>query len=218
MSSIRRKGFRHRTVRTALFTVVILLTIAAWLLIYSSSRNMGPMMQIGVPMSLGMEGWASLTSFVAFTGMWVVMMVAMMLPSSYPTLLLHRTVYRKRTRGRRGGTFLFALGYFSIWGTAGTFFYATYILIGRLRLALPESQPMMLRAAGLALFLSGLYQCSRLKRSCLKHCKDPLHFVSENWHEGRLGALEMGAVHGIYSCGCCWGLMMMLFVMAVMHL
>jgi predicted metal-binding membrane protein len=83
-------------VRTTLFTVVTLLTTAAWLLTYSTSQNMGSMMQIGVPMSLGMEGSARLASFVVFTGMWVVMMVAMMLPSSYPTLLLHRTIYRKR--------------------------------------------------------------------------------------------------------------------------
>src|SRR5215831_3671232 len=97
--------------RAALFIVVILLTAAAWLLTYSGS-HMGFMMQIGVPMSLGMEGSASVASFVAFTGMWLVMMVAMMLPSTYPTLLLHRTVYRKRTPDARGGTFLFALSYF----------------------------------------------------------------------------------------------------------
>ena len=40
------------------------------------------MMQAGVPMSLGMEGSAGVASFVVFTGMWLVMMVAMMLPSS----------------------------------------------------------------------------------------------------------------------------------------
>jgi predicted metal-binding membrane protein len=28
----------------------------------------------------------------------------------------------------------------------------------------------------------------------------------------------MGAVHGIYCAGCCWGLMIILFVMGVMHL
>jgi predicted metal-binding membrane protein len=43
---------------------------------------MGLMMQAGVPMSLGMEGSAGVASFVVFTGMWLVMMVAMMLPSS----------------------------------------------------------------------------------------------------------------------------------------
>jgi predicted metal-binding membrane protein len=156
---------------------------------------MGLLMQIGVPMSLGMEGSASLASFVAFTAMWVVMMVGMMLPSTYPTLLLHRTIYRKRCPRRPGGTFLFALSYFLTWTAAGTLFCAAYILIGHLRLAWAGSESMMLRAAGLALLLSGIYQWSRLKGACLRHCQNPLHFVSEHWHDGHLGAFRMGAAH-----------------------
>ena len=204
--------------RTTLFIVVILLTAAAWLLTYSTARNMGPMMQIGVPMSLGMEGSASLASFVVFIGMWVVMMVAMMLPASYPALLLHRTIYRKRNPGLSGGTLLFALGYFFVWTAAGVFFYTAYVLIGGLRHTLPGSESLVLRGSGFALLLAGLYQWSWLKGSCLKHCQSPLHFVTEHWRDGWFGAFRMGAVHGIYCSGCCWGLMIILFVMGVMHL
>jgi predicted metal-binding membrane protein len=167
-------------VRTTLFIVVILLTAAAWLLTYSISQNMGPMMQIGVPMSLGMGGSASVASFVIFTGMWVVMMVAMMLPSSYPTLLLHRTIYQKRNPCRPGGTLLFAVGYFLLWTAASAFFYAACVLIGWLRHSLPGSESLVLRGSGFALLLSGLYQWSRLKGSCLKHCQSPLHVVTEH--------------------------------------
>ena len=204
--------------RTALLIVVIILTAAAWLLTFSSSHNMGPMMQAGVPMSLGMEGSAGLASFILFTGMWLVMMVAMMLPSTYPTLLLHRTVYRQRTPRAAGGTFLFALSYFLVWTASGTFFYAAYIFIGWLRGAAPGSDSLILRAAGLALVFSGLYQWSRLKRACLKHCQNPLHFISEHWRDGQIGAARMGAAHGIYCFGCCWGLMVILFVMGIMNL
>ena len=204
--------------RTMLFIVVILLTAAAWLLTYSTLQNMGFMMQIGVPMSLGMEGSASVASFVVFTGMWVVMMVAMMLPSSYPTLLLHRIIYQKRNPGRPGGTVLFAVGYFLVWTAAGAFFYAAYVLTGWLRHSFPGSESLVLRGSGFALLLSGLYQWSRLKGSCLKHCQSPLHFVTEHWRDGWFGAVRMGAVHGIYCAGCCWGLMIILFVMGVMHL
>jgi len=205
-------------VRATLLIIVIILTVAAWLLTYSNSQNMGLLMQVGVPMSLGMEGSASLASFSAFTGMWLTMMVAMMLPSSYPTLLLHRSIYRQRTADRPGGTFLFAASYFLVWTATGAFFYAGYVVLGRLRLGLPGSESIILRGAGLALLLSGLYQWSRLKRACLLHCQNPLHFVMEHWHDGRLGAVRMGAAHGIYCFGCCWGLMMILFVMGVMHL
>lgn len=204
--------------RTTLIIVVIVLSAAAWFLTYSTTQDMGLMMQVGVPMSLGMEGSPGFQSFAVFTGMWLVMMVAMMLPSSYPTLLFHRTVYRKRSPGRPGGTFLFASSYFLIWTATGTFFYAAYVALGRLRLSYPGSESMILRAAGLALIIAGLYQWSRLKGACLKHCQSPLHFVTEHWHDGLTGAIRMGAVHGIYCCGCCWGLMLILFVMGVMHL
>jgi len=205
-------------VRATLLIVVCVLTAAAWLLTFSTSRDMGLMMQMGVPMSLGMEGWAAVSSFLIFTGMWLVMMVAMMLPSTYPILLLHRTVYSKRSPQSRGGTFLFAAAYFLVWTATGVIFYGLYVLIGRFRTAIPGSEETVLRTAGVALLLSGLYQWSPLKRACLKHCRNPLHFVAEHWHDGPLGAFRMGGAHGIYCFGCCWGLMMILFVMGVMHL
>jgi predicted metal-binding membrane protein len=205
-------------VRVTLFTVVVFLSVAAWLLTYSSYHNMGRMMQVGVPISLGMAGSAGVTSFVIFTGMWLVMMVAMMLPSTYPTLLLHRTIFRKRTPTLHGGTLLFALGYFLVWTATGTLFYAAYLGIGQVRNTWPGSEPAVIRAAGVALIVSGLYQWTGLKRACLKHCQSPLHFISDHWYDGRSGSLRMGATHGFYCFGCCWGLMMILFVMGLMHL
>jgi predicted metal-binding membrane protein len=205
-------------VRVTLIVTVLVLTGAAWLLTYSNAQNMGLLMQAGVPMSLGMEGSASFGSFAAFTGMWLIMMVAMMLPSTYPTLRLHRTVYQKRTPDQTGGTFLFAAAYFLVWTATGTVFYAAYVVIGRLRLSLPGSGPLVLRGAGLALLISGLYQWTSLKRACLSHCQSPLHFLMEHWHDGRVGAVRMGAAHGMYCFVCCWGLMTILFVMGIMHL
>ena len=83
-------------IRTTLIVTLICLTLAAWSLTYYEVRNMGLLMQARVPMALGMEGWVDLTSFVVFTGMWFIMMVAMMLPSTYPVLLLHRTSCRRQ--------------------------------------------------------------------------------------------------------------------------
>src|SRR5262245_54588055 len=93
-----------KQIRTALQTAVALITVVAWWTTYSQTRYMGLLMSVGVPMSLGMEGWATPISFVLFTFMWAVMMIAMMLPSSYPTLLLHRTVYQQRSSANSGGT------------------------------------------------------------------------------------------------------------------
>src|SRR5260221_13780364 len=120
-------------VRGTIRVVVVVITIAAWWITYSETRNMGLLMHIGVPMSLGMEGWADLTSFLAFTGMWAVMMIAMMLPSSYPTLLMHRAVYRKRNPEESSGTLLFAIAYFAVWSASGVLFYLAYVVIGHWR-------------------------------------------------------------------------------------
>jgi predicted metal-binding membrane protein len=165
-----------------------------------------------------MEGSARLTSFAVFTGMWAIMMIAMMLPSTYPTLLLHRTVYRKRTGNAPGGTSQFAIGYFLTWTAAGSLFFLAYVVIGAIRSRLPQADLAVLRAAGGVLLLSGLYQWSPLKMSCLKHCRSPLDFVMHHWRDGRTGAFRMGISHAVYCLGCCWGLMLILFVMGVMHL
>jgi predicted metal-binding membrane protein len=207
-----------RRIRLAMLLAVALLSIAAWALTWYQVRNMGLLMRLGVPMSLGMEGRADLTSFGVFTGMWAVMMVAMMLPSTYPTLLLHRTVYLKRNPNSSGATLIFAAAYFLTWTAAGAVFFLAYAAIGAFRAGAPNAEITVLRAAGAALFVAGLYQYSPFKMSCLRHCQNPLEFVMHHWRDGPIGAFRMGAAHAFYCLGCCWGLMLILFVMGVMHL
>ena len=45
-----------------------------------------------------------------------------------------------------------------------------------------------------------------------------MHYVLGGWQDGRLGAVRMGAEHGTYCVGCCWGLMVVLFALGVMSL
>jgi predicted metal-binding membrane protein len=39
-----------------------------------------------------------------------------------------------------------------------------------------------------------------------------------NWRDGSKGAVALGARHGIYCLGCCWAVMLILFVVGVMNL
>jgi len=207
-----------RRIRTTLAITVVVITLAAWWGTSFQARHMGLLMSLGVPMSLGMEGWANPSSFALFTGMWAVMMIAMMLPSSYPTLLIHRAIYLQRHRPEPGGTFLFAASYFLLWTISGTLFYAAYVAVGYLRSASSVPDIRVVQAAGVGLIVAGAYQWSRLKSSCLHHCQSPLFFIMEHWHDGRWGAFRMGTEHGFYCFGCCWGLMLILFLMGIMHL
>jgi predicted metal-binding integral membrane protein DUF2182 len=63
-----------------------------------------------------------------------------------------------------------------------------------------------------------VYELTPLKSVCLRHCRSPLHFILGGWRDGRLGAFTMGAEHGAYCVGCCWGLMIVLFALGVMSL
>lgn len=38
------------------------------------------------------------------------------------------------------------------------------------------------------------------------------------WRDGTAGAFGMGLRHGVYCLGCCWALMLVLFVVGVMNL
>lgn len=70
---------------------------------------------------------------------------------------------------------------------------------------------------GGALITAGIYQFTRLKVFCLSHCRAPIHFFMEHWRDGLLGAIQMGAHHGLYCLGCCWGLMLALIALGLMN-
>ena len=71
---------------------------------------------------------------------------------------------------------------------------------------------------GLLFIAAGLYQFTPVKLACLRFCRSPLDFVVNHWRDGPGGALRMGVTHGLYCLGCCWVLMLLLFVVGVMDL
>ena len=170
-------------------------------------------MDAGPGTDLGTLGW--------YLGVWVTMMAAMMLPSVAPMAIIFGRI--SRDRAQRGHAafvpmWIFLAGYLAAWTAYGLAAYGLYRGIRALDLgflAWGEQGPIV---AGGALVLAGVYQLTPLKRVCLRHCRSPLHFVMHSWREGRLGALQMGAVHGGYCVGCCWGLMLILFALGVMSL
>ena len=62
-----------------------------------------------------------------------------------------------------------------------------------------------------------VYQWTPLKRACLQHCRSPFAFVMVHWRDGIAGAFVMGARHGTTCLGCCWLLMLLLFIGGVMN-
>ena len=152
--------------------------------------------------------------------MWWVMMVAMMLPSATPMVLLFATINRKQKEGGKPyvPTSLFASAYLIVW--AGFSAVAVAVQWGLESVALIS--PMLVSAStilgGGLLIAAGIYQLTPLKQACLKHCRSPLQFVLTRWRSGSFGAFRMGLEHGVYCVGCCWFLMGLLFFGGVMNL
>jgi predicted metal-binding membrane protein len=152
--------------------------------------------------------------------MWAVMMVAMMLPGAMPTILMFQHAVRNdpeaRTPARR--TFEFAAGYVVAW--SGFSVVATLLQWALAQAALLS--PMMVSASpwlgGAVLIAAGLYQWTPFKQACLRHCRSPLAFLVEHWQPGMPGAFRLGLRHGLHCVGCCWALMLLLFVGGVMSL
>ena len=172
----------------------------------------------------GMEGmarvsWSFSHALVMFL-MWWIMMLAMMLPSAAPMILLFAAINRKqRARGNPYvSTSLFTGAYLAIWGgfsvLAVTLQWALQS-IGWLSPILVSNNAAL---GGALLVLAGIYQLTPIKQACLRHCRSPVAFISEHWRNGRRGAFNMGTRHGAYCVGCCWFLMGLLFLGGVMNL
>ena len=173
-----------------------------------------PSAHAGMSMTMATPGLAWLA------GMWFVMMVAMMLPSAAPTILLFSAVSsRRRQQGVPAvPAAVFTAGYVLVWTLyAGLAAGVQWELHRRMLLspAMTSASPAL---SGGLLVAAGLYQWLPVKRVCLSHCRSPIGFFSAEWREGVRGALWMGMRHGSFCVGCCWLLMALLFVVGVMNL
>jgi predicted metal-binding membrane protein len=194
-----------------IWTAAILLAgaVAAW--IATVGRMAG--MDAAPGASLGTLGW--------FTGIWVTMMAAMMLPSVEPTVLLFARVSQVRRRAGRaplGSTAYFVASYLAVWTAFGLLAFALYRLVVDAHPALLAWDRGGRDVAGAAIVAAGLYELTPLKDACLRHCRNPFHFLFFGWRDGVRGSVRMGLEHGSVCVGCCLGLMTALFALGVMSL
>jgi predicted metal-binding membrane protein len=201
-----------------LLVVLSTLVLLAWWVLWMWSRSPhGHVLMHGSahPGSVhpGMAGNDLLQFALIFIGGWTLMTVAMMLPTSFPLLVL----FQRMLRGRRAATWLLAaviLGYLAVWASVGVGLQVLNWLLqaGAERIAWHPVAPHL--AAATILCIAGVYQFSALKYACLEKCRSPLSFLASHW-QGRiewLQALRLGATHGLFCVGCCWSLMLLMFV------
>jgi predicted metal-binding membrane protein len=177
----------------------------------------------GMQVDAGRSAWGFAT-WALMIGMWWIMMIAMMTPSAAPTILLYARVHRSalargQLRDEVAPIGAFAAGYLLIW--LAFCVGATVLHYALERAGLVSTMTMGSRSrwlSGAVLIAAGLYQLSPLKNVCLAQCRAPAAFLARYWRPDALGALRLGARHGAYCVGCCWMLMVLLFVGGVMNL
>jgi predicted metal-binding membrane protein len=202
MTSSEKEGLLTKD-RLLLFAGLAMLTVFAWAYMLHMAWNMPG---AGTEMiSLCFMHWGPGDLAHIFI-MWSIMMVAMMVPSSTPMVVMFATVNRQRSKmqGPLIPTWLFVLGYLIIW-TA----YSALVTMAQwgLHVAALLSHVMVITspiAGGVLLAAAGVFQWSPFRDTCMTRCRSPLGFIMTEWREGRRGALMMGLKHGIYCVGCCW--------------
>lgn len=153
---------------------------------------------------------------LVFVAGWTVMIVAMMLPTSLPLVMLFRTIVRQRPNRTQLVTLLIA-AYLCVWVAFGVL---VYMADWGLHEAVEQSAWLGTNAwaFGASTFLlAGLYQFTSLKYRCLDKCRSPLSFITEHWRGGheQAQAFRLGVNHGIFCLGCCWSLMLLMFAIGV---
>jgi predicted metal-binding membrane protein len=204
--------------RALLALVILIVSALSWLWIARMGVDMYGSMT-GASAWMMTPVWDAPHVLLLFL-MWTVMMVAMMLPSASPLLLLYNGV-AKRTAVpgyAPSNVYLVAAGYLLVW----TFFSAAATVLQRALTAVDVLNPMMElqshRAIGLSLIAIGIYQTLPVKGQCLKHCRAPVSFLTDHAKPGATGAFMLGVRHGMYCLGCCWALMLLLLAGGVMNL
>ena len=232
MARFLETTLRHENTLVIAALVLVVLMAAAYTLagigmeMSAISMTFGDMDEMGDMSEGSMNampmpgGWSDLRFLTMFL-MWWLMMIAMMLPSAAPAVLLYASVLR--SSGLVGSTacptIIFAGSYLLVW--AGFSLAATAAQLGLEASGLVSPTTMILiaePAGAMVIFAAGIYQFTPLKTLYLTHCRTPAEFIARHHRPGTIGALNLGMLHGAYCLGCCVALMALLFVGGVMNI
>ena len=170
--------------------------------------------------AMPMSGNWTVNDFAVMNLMWIIMMFAMMFPSSLMFLFLFYSMRSNMAivKNPKSEIVLLSLMYFSIW----TLFsiaacYLQYIFHNYSAVNMMGAFTSN-KAAAITLIGAGLFQFSSFKNACLEKCRNPLAFIMGIKINSNIDVLKIGLLHGLYCLGCCWALMLILFVNGVMNM
>ena len=198
----------------ALFVVIAL----CWAWLVPMGRDMYGSMN-GAAAWMMTDNWDFVHILLLFA-MWAVMMAGMMLPTAAPALLIYAGVIRRSAESDRAPAhaYAFAAGYLLVWTAFSAVATVLQVWLAKILLLSPMMETRSRYLAGGLLIVAGIFQLTPWKRTCLNACRSPAEFLVRHWRTGLSGALYLGTANGLYCLGCCWALMLLLFVGGVMNL
>ena len=179
-----------------ILVLLLALATAAWAVLVWQGHDVS--MPMASPTAWGLDA-------LLFLAMWVVMMVAMMLPTAAPMVLAFHSVHARNHQPDDAfrATWVFVAAYLLVWALSGIAAYAGV-------LAAAAAQPMLAAEVnGLILMVAGIYQITPLKQRCRSECRRPI--IMTSWYHRTADAFHMGLLHGVYCLGCCWLFFVILF-------
>jgi predicted metal-binding membrane protein len=207
--------------RNRFLPLMAALTAAAWVALWLWGQSPyarldhGSWAEIGAAGSLcrALPGGRDTLTGSLVVGGWVLMLSAMMLPTTLPLLDIFRRLTARRP-DRRSLTALVAIGYLAVWGAFGL---AAHLADWGVAAAVRQSEWLVANVwviGAAILVIAGGYQFTELKYRCLDKCRAPLGFVIAHWRGTgeKSQALLLGVRHGAFCVGCCWCLMLLMFV------
>ncbi len=169
----------------------------------------------------GQGAWGLQDLMIVFA-MWVMMAIAMMLPTAAPILKSYASV--QEAKGRKTSPFgilMLALGYLSVW--VGFALLATLLQWGltEIQTMSPVMAPASMIFSASTLLLAGIYQFTAAKQACLLRCQLPFPYFNRRTEKGFFrsfaGSYVMGLEQGLFCTGCTWALMAVMFAVGVMN-
>jgi predicted metal-binding membrane protein len=222
---ISRRMVSERVSQRAFFGVSALLFAASTGVMIVWCGCMSAMDEMSMPggwtMSMAwmrMPGQTWSDAAASFLGMWVLMMVAMMLPSLVPMLWRYRQAVVRVGETRLGRlTVLVGVGYFFVWTVFGMAAFPLGVALAAVEMQVPVVARAIPIVVGEVILIAGMLQFTAWKAHHLACCREepgcgctlPAD-AGTAWRHG----LRLG-----FHCSCCCaGLIAILFVIGVMDL
>jgi predicted metal-binding membrane protein len=200
-----------RSDRRLVLLVLLGVVIACWAWITPMALDMQGSMS-GSSEWMMTDKWDSV-HLLLLCAMWIVMMIGMMLPSAAIAVLdlaPSGTPDIDRNYLPRTGL-AFMAGYVAVWSGFSVLAFLVQRFLDSAKILSPMMEIQNVRLNMALVAAAGAYQFTPLKRACLRSCRCLAVNVSQSGFHG-------GVRNGFSCLGCCWALMLLLFVGGVMNL